>query len=65
MPFVCAGQSVLVFMELYIRVGWCIMLSIILKSKGVDNSIYQVRLWIQFCVNQNAHLAALEQISEE
>ena len=44
MPFVCARQSVLVFMELYIRVGWRIVLSIILKSKGVDNLIYHRRL---------------------
>ena len=44
MPFVCAGQSVLVFMELYIRVGWRIVLSIVLKSKGVDNSIYHRQL---------------------
>ena len=31
-------------MEPYIRVGWRIVLSIILKSKGVDNSIYHRRL---------------------
>ena len=31
-------------MELYIRVGWRIVLSIILKSKGVNNSIYHRRL---------------------
>ena len=44
MPFVCAGQSILVFMELYIRVGWHIVLSIVLKSKGIDNTFYLRRL---------------------
>ena len=26
MPFVCVRQSILVFMELYVRVGWRIVL---------------------------------------
>ena len=38
------GNPSLSLWSFYFRVGWCIVLSIILKSKGVDNSFYHRRL---------------------